>query len=128
MLRQSGNPFDYKSAPPEVLRAEATRLCAQLEELDQHLRTEAVNIEDAKEMFDHCYQPEALALTEEFLKYVPTGDPRIFVEHEIGNVRVFQSDDIMMMKEPLSAEHPLAQLSMMVEKLTALICYLPPAQ
>jgi hypothetical protein len=59
------------------------------------------------------------------VSYVPSGDPRIIVESQVGDRRVVKSDAINCIEGPFSEELAATQLFIIRNQLRDLTNYLP---
>src|SRR6202040_1142910 len=86
----------------QTLRGQTAFVCRTVDEQLARLKADASNYESVEEVFRTEIQPQAYVLAEAMLHHVPTGDPRLRVEIQMGDFRSFKSDDIMMIERPLS--------------------------
>ena len=86
--------FYHDPSTPNAVRLQTDGLCSQLDVLVRRLDEGILRAEDLQEDFDRLYRPDALALAEAMLHYVPDHDPKIMMAARVGNIRSFKSDDI----------------------------------
>jgi hypothetical protein len=120
MLRQSA-PSD----PPE-LRTQVESLTAQLDRLLEWYENGSLKFEDLNQAYLER-QPETEALVNALLSYVPTADSRIKRHSsQHGNLRtIYHSDDLGIVRCPLSEGAAATQLCLVIEHLQQLVTYLP---
>ena len=108
-----------------ALKSQTDLLCASLKELENGLIARTVSYDDAQRLWNSTYRPQARRLAEAMVAHVPNGDPRIFVQSQIGNQRILQSDAINCIESPFSKDSAETQLLTVHNQLRDLTKYLP---
>jgi len=109
----------------EALRGQTAIVRRVVDEQRARLEADSSNFESVEEVFRTQIQPRAYGLAKAMLHHVPDNDPRIMMEIRMGDFRRFKSDDIVMIDWPLSKETGTEHLRTILEKLEALVGYLP---
>jgi len=110
---------------PSALKADTEALCINLQQLEEQLRAKTISFDEAQRLWNSTYRPKARLLAEAMLSYVPSGDPRIIVQSQIGDQRVIQSDAINCIEGRFSEELAAIQLLTIRDQLRKLANDLP---
>jgi hypothetical protein len=117
--------FHYDPSTPDVMRLQTDSLCHQLDVLVRKLDDGTLKAEDLQQDFNSSYRPDAVALAEAMLHYVPDHDPRIMMVAGVGNFRSFKSDDMTTIDMALMPEIAATQIRTITKMLRELTTYLP---
>jgi hypothetical protein len=91
----------------------------------QAYRVDSTKFDELEQLWNSTLQPQAHALAERMLSYVPSDDPRVQIEYQHGPERRLKSSDLIGIDAPITRENAAIHLEAAAKSLAALALYLP---